>query len=55
MFFFASLYKIECFFHNVSSTKVILPQWVAANGGCERGVVDRMNKGYRAWGVLKVF
>ena len=26
---------------------------VAANGGCERDVVHRMNQGYRAWGVLK--
>ena len=22
-------------------------------GGCERGVVHRMNEGYRAWGALK--
>ena len=26
---------------------------VAADGGCERDVVQRMNEGYRAWGVLK--
>ena len=26
---------------------------VAANGGCERDVVHRMNEGYRAWGALK--
>ena len=26
---------------------------VAADGGCERGVVHRMNEGYRAWGALK--
>ena len=26
---------------------------VAADGGCERDVVHRMNEGYRAWGVLK--
>ena len=26
---------------------------VAANGGCERDVVQGMNEGYRAWGVLK--
>ena len=26
---------------------------VAADGGCERDVVHRMNGGYRAWGVLK--
>ena len=26
---------------------------VAANGGCKRDVVHRMNEGYRAWGELK--
>ena len=26
---------------------------VAADGGCERYVVHRMNEGYRAWGALK--
>ena len=26
---------------------------VAADGGCERDVVHRMNEGYRAWGSLK--
>ena len=26
---------------------------MAANGGCERDVVLRMNEGYRAWGELK--
>ena len=26
---------------------------VAADGGCERNVVHRMNEGYRARGVLK--
>ena len=26
---------------------------VAADGGCERDVVHRMNKGYRAWEALK--
>ena len=26
---------------------------MAADGGCERDVVHRMNKGYRAWEVLK--
>ena len=26
---------------------------VAADGGCERDVVHRMNEGYRAWAVLK--
>ena len=26
---------------------------MAADGGCERDVVHRMNEGYRTWGVLK--
>ena len=26
---------------------------VAADGGCDRDVVHRMNEGYRAWGELK--
>ena len=26
---------------------------MAADGGCERDVLHRMNEGYRAWGVLK--
>ena len=26
---------------------------VAADGGCERDVVQRMNEGYREWGALK--
>ena len=26
---------------------------MAADGGCERDVVHRMNEGYRAWGALK--
>ena len=26
---------------------------VAADGGCERDVVHRMNEGYGAWGALK--
>ena len=26
---------------------------MAANGGCERDVVHRINEGYRAWGALK--
>ena len=26
---------------------------MAADGGCERDVVHRMNEGYRAWGTLK--
>ena len=26
---------------------------MAADGGCERDMVHRMNEGYRAWGVLE--
>ena len=26
---------------------------VAADGGCERDAVHRMNEGYEAWGTLK--
>ena len=26
---------------------------MAADGGCEKDVVHRMNEGYRAWGALK--
>ena len=26
---------------------------MAADGGCERDMVHRMNEGYRAWGALK--
>ena len=26
---------------------------LAADGGCERDVVHRINEGYRAWGALK--
>ena len=26
---------------------------MAADGGCERDVVHRMNEGYKAWGSLK--
>ena len=26
---------------------------MAADGGCARDVVHRMNEGYRAWGALK--
>ena len=26
---------------------------LAADGGCEKDVVHRMNEGYRAWGALK--
>ena len=32
--------------------KYLWPQ-VAADGGCERDVVHRMNEGYRTWGALK--
>ena len=28
---------------------------VAADGVCEKDVVNRMNEGYRAWGALKSF
>ena len=27
---------------------------MAADGGCERDVVHRMNEGYRVWGALKI-
>ena len=39
------LEEVDCF-------KYLGPQ-VAAVGGCERGVVHRMNEGYRALGALK--
>ena len=26
---------------------------MAADGGCEKDVVQRMNEGYRVWGTLK--
>ena len=39
------LEKVDCF-------KYLGPQ-VAADGGYERDVAHRMNKGYRAWGALK--
>ena len=39
------LEEVDCF-------KYQGPQ-VAADGGCERDVVHRMNEGYRAWGVAK--
>ena len=39
------LEEVDCF-------KYLGPQ-VAADGGCERDVVHRMNEGYRAWGALK--
>ena len=39
------LEEVDCF-------KYLGPQ-VAADGGCERDVVHRINEGYRAWGALK--
>ena len=39
------LEEVDCFKY--------LGSLVAADGGCERDVVHRMNEGYRAWGVLK--
>ena len=34
---------------------IVLSIWplVAADGGCEKGVVHRMNEGHRAWGALE--
>ena len=39
------LEEVDCFKYTGSQ--------VAADGGCERDVVHRMNEGYRAWGALK--
>ena len=39
------LEEVDCFKY--------LGSQVAADGGCERDVVQRMNEGYRAWGVQK--
>ena len=39
------LVEVDCFKY--------LGSQVAADGGCERDVVLRMNEGYRAWGSLK--
>ena len=39
------LEEVDCFKY--------LGSQVAADGGCERDVVQRMNEGYRAWGALK--
>ena len=39
------LEELDCFKY--------LGSQVAAGGGCERDVVHRMNKGYRAWAALK--
>ena len=36
--------KVDCFKY--------LGLQVAANGGCKRDVVHRMNEGYRAWEAL---
>ena len=40
------LEEVDCF-------KYLGRSQVAADGGCERDVVHRMNEGYRAWGALK--
>ena len=39
------LEEVDCFKY--------LGSQVAADGGCERDVVDRLNEGYRTWGALK--
>ena len=39
------LEEVDCFKYQGSQ--------VAADGGCERNVVHRMNEGYRAWAGLK--
>ena len=39
------LEEVDCFKY--------LGSQVAADGGCERDAVYRMNEGYRAWGALK--
>ena len=39
------LEEVDCFKY--------LGSQVAADGGCERNVVHRMNEGYRAWGAWK--
>ena len=39
------LEEVDCFKY--------LGSQVAADGGCERDVVHRINEGYRAWGSLK--
>ena len=40
-----SLEEVDCFKY--------LGSQVAADGGCERDVVHRINEGYRAWEALK--
>ena len=48
---------VECILNGVQLEEVdcftYLWAEVAADGGCERYVVHRMNEGYRAWGSLK--
>ena len=39
------LQEVDCFKY--------LGSQVAADGGCERDVIHRMNEGYRAWGALR--
>ena len=39
------LEEVDCFKY--------LGSQVAADGGCEKDVVHRMNEGYRAWRALK--
>ena len=39
------LEEVDCF-------KYLWSQ-VAADGGCERAVIQRLNEGYRAWGAVK--
>ena len=39
------LEEVDCFKY--------LGSQMAADGGCERYVLHRMNEGYRAWGTLK--
>ena len=41
-----ALGEVDCFKY--------LGSLVAADGGCERDVVHKMNEVYRAWGTLKV-
>ena len=37
----------------VDCLKYLGSEMAAADGGCERDVIHRMNEGYRAWGALK--
>ena len=45
----------ETKWHNVRGSGLFLVpgSQVVADGGCERDVVHKMNKGNRAWGALK--